>query len=257
MPTRRFLIIACLGSLVAWSCAPKRADVMLDTGATPLPVLRSLLADRSAKLHSLQGLGAISFDSPEISGTAAFSAQLKRPDSLLVFLEGPLGIDVGTLFLSRETYVVYSSMENRVFTGNPAAGSFRSVIPFELTSGQLLDAFAGVFALPDREAAVYETRNGLFYVSFPCGALTCEYWIDPDLLVVTEYRQLDAAGSVLLEARCTSITEDAGAAAPQKIVVKFPQRKRRIAIAYSHLDLNPPDVSFEYSIPQDARTSVR
>ena len=253
----RPLAVVGLCGLFAWSCSPRQGEIMLDTKATPLSMLRELVVNRSEKLHSLEGSGAISFDSPELSGTAAFSSRLRMPDSLLVFLEGPFGIDVGTLFLSRDRYVVYNSMENRVFTGNPSTSSFRSVIPFELSYEQLLHAFAGIFTLPDGEPDIYEVRDGSFFLSFLCDGLTCEYQIDPDLLMVTEYRRRDTAGTLLLEARCTSLTEDGEAAAPRKIVVKFPRDQRRVSIAYSRLALNVSDISFEFSIPKNAQTIVR
>jgi hypothetical protein len=239
------------------ACSPRTAGVLLDTGATPAGLLQRMVAAKGEKLHTLQGSGAVSFDTPELSGDAAFTSRLRRPDSLLVTLEGPFGIDLGTLFLSRDTYLVYNSMENRVVTGNPSTGSFRSILPFEMTFEQILNAFAGIFLLPDQEPAAYEVRDGLFFLSFPCGTSSCEYWVDPELLIVVRFRRLDAGGEVIMEARCTSPAEQDDATAPRKIVVTFPGEQRRLSIAYSRVTLNAPDVSFDYSIPSNARTTVR
>jgi hypothetical protein len=253
----RAVPVALLSSVMLWSCAPRGTEIMLDTRATPFGELRLLVEQKGERLHTLQGSGSMSFDTPEISGDAAFIARLKRPDSLLVFLEGPFGIDIGTLFLSRERYLVYNSLENRVVTGNPAAGSFRSVIPFELTYEQLLNAFAGVFQLPDQQPELYEVRESSFFLSFACGTSKCEYWVDPELLMVTRFRSTDPAGNVIIEASCTSPVEDDEAAAPRKILVRFPGEQRRLSIDYSRITLNDPDLSFDFSIPKNARTTVR
>jgi len=249
------VVMGC--ALVAASCAPRQSDVLLDTTATPPAELRQLVAERSSRLRSLQGSGAMSFDSPEMSGDAAFTTHLKLPDSLLVFLEGPFGIDVGLLFLSRERYVVYNGLENRVMTGNPSAGAFRSMIPFNLTYEQLMNAFAGVYQLPGEEPERYEIRDDAFFLSYACGASICEYWVDPALLLVTRFRRLNAEGGVMMEVLCSSPREDDGAAAPRKIVISFPEDRRRLSIAYARVSLNDPDVSFDYSIPGNAETIVR
>jgi hypothetical protein len=253
----RVLPALLLSAVLFDACAPRMPGVALDAGATPSVVVRRLVAAKGEKLHTLQGSGAVSFDAPEMSGDASFTSHIRRPDSLLVTLEGPFGIDLGMLFLSRDRYLVYSSLENRVVTGNPATGSFRSVIPFELTVEQLLNAFAGVFLLPDQEPVVYEVRDGQFFLSFICGNDSCEYWVDPELMMVVRYRRVMPDGEVAMEARCTSPAEEEDAAAPRKIIVTFPGEQRRLSIAYSRVTLNAPDVSFEYSIPPNARTTVR
>ena len=108
----RFAVFVLL--ILISSCAPKRAEIALDTKAIGVPALIALVEAGENKVKSLEGSGTVSFESPEIAGSAAFELSLKKPDSLLVLFEGPFGIDIGTLFLSREKYVVYNSFENRV-----------------------------------------------------------------------------------------------------------------------------------------------
>lgn len=257
IPLRHTGPATLLIALLLASCAPRPTGVLLDTEATPAARLTRLVGEKSRNLRSLSGSGTITFDAPEISGTAAFTSRLKRPDSLLVFLEGPFGIGLGTLFLSPAKYVLYNSMENLVVTGDPAAGSFRSIIPFELTQEQILDAFAGIFALPQGEPAGYEVEDGLFRLTYACDAGTCEYRVDPDLLLVVEYRRFNAEGALLLEAHGGSPAEEDNAAAPRRITVRYPPEERRLAIRYTRLSLNVPDLSFEFAVPPNARTTTR
>ncbi len=246
-------------ALLLASCSPKTTGVLLDANATTASQLTRLVEQRSEMVRSLKGEGTISFDTPEISGSAWFTSMMKRPDSLLVEVEGPLGIGGGTFFLSRERYVMYNSIENKVITGDPGDGTIRSVMPIDLTYDQIVSAFAGIFTLPrETEAPLsYTIDDDRFFLSYTCGSNVCEYWIDPSYLLVTRFRQRTADGQVLLEATCSSLTEDDGAAAPRKIVVRFPAQDRRLAIAYSSMTLNTADVSFLYSIPKNARTVVR
>ena len=101
------------------SCSPKHAEILLDTRAiTPRGLLDRVRAQEE-KLQSIVGKGSVSFESNELAGSASFELSLRKPDSLLVLLEGPFGVDLGTIFLSREKYVMFNSMETRVITGTP------------------------------------------------------------------------------------------------------------------------------------------
>lgn len=256
----RLLLPALCGSLallLAACSSTERVARELDTARTPAAVIRADVAARAAELRTLTGRGAIAFDTPELSGTAAFASTLRRPDSLLVFLEGPLGIDVGSLFLSRERYVVVNSMENSVFTGNPSAASLRSLLPVDLNADQLLDLFAGIITLPDGDPDEYTVEDGLFRLAYRCGPMRCEYWVDPAEGFVIRHRRSEGDGTTVVEATCSGLTRDAGAVAARKVTLRFPGMDRRVSIAYSDLTLNTADISFSFRIPPGARTVER
>jgi len=241
------------------SCAPRRAEIALDTAAVNAGELIRMVRESTAKVKSLEGKGTISFESPELGGSAAFELSLRKPDSLLVLFEGPFGIDMGTLFLSRERYVVYSSMENVVVTGVPRTSTIRSVIPFDLTYDQLLNAFSGAFELPEDATVVhsYGIQDDHFLISMTCGNKTCSYWIDHRFLQVTRFEVHDQSDQLLMQATTASFTEEHDANAPKRIAIWFPQEQRQVSVHYSTLTINPPNPSFAYSVPPDARTLIR
>lgn len=255
MMRRRLLLLAILLA----SCAPKRSEMLLNTDATPSDVLLVRVAERGAKLSSLVGAGTVSFDSPEMSGTAAFESNMKKPDSLLVTLEGPFGIDLGTLFLCKEKYVMYNSLENSVITGTPDGSFIRSVIPFDLTYEQIANAFAGVFTIPyapkDLESYVVEEDN--FLLTYTCGANTCKYWIDPTYLLVTHFEQRDASGNVLVDAKAYAFVQQEDIAAARRVQITFPQQNRQLSIAYRTLKLNAAKTDFRFTIPPNAKNISR
>lgn len=241
------------------SCAPKRSEVLLDTKAVDVHTLIALVEKGQGKLQSLVGGGSVTFESPEVAGTAAFDIAMKKPDSLLVRFEGPFGIDVGMFFLSREKYVVYNRMENRVITGVPRAKTLRAVIPFDLTYEQILNAFSGIFSLPTDSGQVesYRIDDERFFLSFRCGEAVCNYWVDPEYRLVTKYQVRDGKNRILMEADASGLTEQNDVSAAKRIRVTFPEDDRQISIHYSTLTLNAPEPSFVFAIPPDAKTTVR
>lgn len=257
-PSRQvFLTLALL--LILSSCSPRRSEVGLRPSETPPSTLIGLVEAADARLETMTGRGTISFESPDMSGTASFDLALRKPDSLLAAFEGPFGIDVGTLFLSRQLFIMYNSMENRVTTGVPTARAIRSVVPFDLTYEQILDAFTGSFPIVERGSTPlsYTVDNDQLRLVYACGEDSCSYWIDPADLLVRRYLRQNSRGEILMEATSSGLIEGEGARIPRRVVVSFPPEKRRVTIHFSRANLNTPAVSFEFTIPPNARRTVR
>jgi len=251
--------VALVAVIMLPSCSPKHAEILLDTRAiTPQGLLDRVRAQEE-KLQSIVGKGSVSFESNELAGSASFELSLRKPDSLLVLLEGPFGIDLGTIFLSREKYVMFNSMENRVITGTPTSDAMQSVMPFDLTYDQILGAFCGGFPLPHAGDSLqaYSVDDDLFFLSFTSGTSLYKYWIDNKYLLVSRFEMWDAGGHAVIRARAFAFTEEDGVSAPRRITVSFPEEQRQLGIFYSSLTLNEPHPSFVYSIPSNARTDVR
>ena len=245
--------------LLLHSCAPKPAGLLLNTKTTDAKTLIVLVREHQDQLHSMAGKGTVTFESPEIAGTAAFQLVLKKPDSLLVTFEGPFGIDIGTLFVSPQKYVMYNSMENTVVTGVPTNAAIRSVIPFDLTLNQIMGAFSGSFELPsgDEDLRSYEIDDEMFRLSYKCGMNTCTYWIDNRYVLVKKYELRDEHGALVMDAESSSFTEDGTAGAPKRMRIRFPTQGRQLAVDYSKMVLNETALTFRYSVPSNARTIVR
>jgi hypothetical protein len=251
--------LVLLTTFLLLSCAPKHSELLLDTEATDAGTLMMFVQDRQNQLQSMVGRGTVTFESPEIAGTAAFEVALRKPDSLLVTFEGPFGIDLGTLFISREKYLMYNSMENKVVTGVPSAAAIRSIIPFDLTLDQVVQAFSGSFPIPadPQTLRTYSIDEDMFLLSFGCGSRTCRFWIDNRDLLVKKHEIRDEHDEVIMEAVASSFTEDETSSAPRRIRVRFPTQERQVSVNYSSIILNDPNPSFAYSIPPNARTIIR
>jgi hypothetical protein len=241
------------------SCAPKRSDFRLNTTETSSDELVRMVAERGKKLSSVVGRGIVSFDSPELSGSASFHSTMKKPDSLLLTLSGPFGIDVGTFFLSKDQYIMYNSLENSVITGNPNGASVRSVIPFDLSAEQILNVFAGVFAVTNsaNELQSYNMEDELFVLTYSCGTNRCTYWIDPNQLLVTKYEMRDPANELLIEAKASAFTQQDDVTAARRVSVKFPKQQRQVSVAYNSMKLNATETDFSFTIPSSAKRIER
>jgi len=246
-------------SLAGFACSPGLPGVVLNTTATPAPRLIELVNSRTKSLSAMTGGGTVSFESGESSGSAFMRVTLRKPDSLLVRFRGPFGIEGGTLFLSGTRYLFYNALENRVVTGDPRSRSIRSIIPFDLSPDQVLDAFTGQFRIPGDARLVqeYTVEDGLFRLETGCGGARCTYWVDPGTLLVMKFRQFDRDGQPALEGEIGDVRETEGIALPRKIVLEFPGSGRRVAVYYDRITCNPSELSFAYTVPTNARKESR
>lgn len=248
--------VCFLLAAVALSCGPRRSDI----GLAPVPLSPSRLleevARRNREVRTLVGRGNLAFDSPEVAGSAFFRASLKRPDSLLVQLQGPFGMDVGTFFLSRGRYVVYNAIENVVQGGDPSSAAIRSVIPFDLTAEDLVNVFGGLFPLPPDTAGarIVEVDGDIAHLSLGCRDGQCEYWVDTGRLVVTRLRRTDAAGGIQVEMEARDFKEFDGFALPRQLRLEFPGATRTVSVYYTSLTPNGDPPSFAFTVPPGART---
>jgi hypothetical protein len=245
--------------LVLSSCAPRPTGVLLDTDRVSVADVIGLVKASNSRLLSLTGRGNVTFESSEAAGSAYFTLALRKPDSLLVKLKGPFGIDLGFLFATRERFLVYNSFENKVVDGRPDAATIRSMIPLALTYEQILEAFSGAFPIEGTAADVrtYTIDEGRFRLVLVSGTDTCSYWVDPETLLVTRYARRDARGAHLIEAETGSVMEQEGVFVPRKISIAFPSVSRRVAVFYTTMTVNDPAPRFVFALPPDARSTKR
>ncbi|HEX9006439.1 MAG TPA: DUF4292 domain-containing protein [Bacteroidota bacterium] len=250
----RLPLLALLPLLLLASCAPRTEGVALDTRRTPVSLLTQRVRELDSRLHTLTGRGSMSFETPSQGGSASFEVSMRKPDSLLLELEGPFGIGVGTFFLSRQRYVMYNSLENAVASGPPSGSSLRSLLPVNLTYEQMFSAFSGTFPLPDHDSTLsYSVDGDRFLLRYQCEEGTCSYWVDADDLLVRRFEMRDGSGQVFLEGESSGLIEKDGTRIPRRVSISMPQDARRVAIAFSAASINTEDLSFAFTVPSNAR----
>jgi len=244
--------------LLVAACGTTREGLVLDTERVPADELIQRVREESHRVRTLAGSGTLVFDSPRVSGAAEFTLALSKPDSLLVKLEGPFGIDVGLLFMDAERYVAYNSMENEVIDGASDSSALRALIPVPLSPGQIVDAFSGRFPIdPNARVLRYGVDNDRFLLATLCGTDTCRYWVDPEALAVTSYRRTGVDGSVLLEGELTKMTTIDDIQLPRSIVLRAPARRSTLRILFADIDVNGDAPDFSYTVPANARRRTR
>ncbi len=212
-----------------------------------------LVRQRSETVRTLRGEGVVTIESPEQSGSSSFSLNLKKPDSILVNLNGPFGIRFGTLLFSRDRFIFYNYQDNYAFVGKSDGTTLHSMFNLRMTFDEVMRAFTGEFFAPGAGMPDSFVTDGESYVfTYRSGDSRTEYRVDGQDYFIRSYRVIDASGRPTLTAMASEPEETEGTiVTPRLLRVVFPGERRSISVAYSDMQINREAACF-FSIPKSA-----
>ncbi len=207
-----------------------------------------------AHIHSMSGQGRISVETPEIAQSGSFILTLRKPDSVLINLQGPFGIKVGSALVTRTEFLFYNSLENKLITGLSNAENLNRILHVQLSFDDLLNLFAGgTFLESDLHAPdEIHIENDQYVLVFTSPETNRRYWIDPATLYIQKVQVLDQSGKLTLEQTFSDFEDINGFAMPYTIRVIQPKARQRLTFTYSEIQVNTKKLSFTFTIPPNA-----
>jgi outer membrane lipoprotein-sorting protein len=114
------LIIALLGG-----CAGNRAISTVSSDGRKAPVFTRdmtlwphLYRQNFAKITSFRGSARLTVESANTGGNVDLTTLWRSPDKLFLKAEGPLGLDIGKIFVGQKRFIWYNQYENHFTSGN-------------------------------------------------------------------------------------------------------------------------------------------
>ncbi len=110
----RLIILLMLA--YGWGCAP----VLQKPPVPPSTPSQwpAFAAANFSKIESFEGKAKLTVESPQASGTMQIKVVWIRPDTLFLAAEGPLGINLGKVFIGRRRFIIYNEYQNQYISGN-------------------------------------------------------------------------------------------------------------------------------------------
>jgi hypothetical protein len=206
-------------------------------------------------VNTFHASGRISIESREFAGSASITVSIKRPDSILMKIEGAFGIDIGSMLLTKERFIYYDSHSNRVITGPSTAENIRSLLKVELTFADVMDVLLGATSLwresipPD---SVLVDDDQLLFL-FVKGSERARYWVDPEKSVVNRYELDENEAGPVLEAHYKRFSRFEALFVPRSIRVLAHRLNRGLSLYYDDIEINKPKLDFSFVVPQSAK----
>ena len=205
-------------------------------------------------IHSLYGEGKISIETPDIAQSGSFTLFLRKPDSVLVKLQGPFGIKVGFALITRDEFIFYNSFENKLIRGAASEENINHILHVRLSFDDMLNLlgggtfFADDFRTPD-EVRIIDEQWAFIYKH---DGTQRTYWIDPLTRLIGKIQQMDTNGKLILEQRFSNFQSVDGTDVPFNIRITQPREQQTLSLAYTDVSLNTADWQFNFSIPSSA-----
>jgi outer membrane lipoprotein-sorting protein len=205
-------------------------------------------------IHSLHGEGKISVETPDMAQSGSFTLFLRKPDSVLVKLQGPFGIKVGFALITRDEFIFYNSFENKLIRGAASEKNISRILHVRLSFDDMLNLLGGgTFFEDDRrtpdDARIEEDQWTFIYKH---NGVQRIYWIDPITSLIGKIQQLDTNGKLILEQRFSNFQSVDGTDVPFNIRITQPREQQMLSLVYSDVSLNTADWQFTFSIPSSA-----
>lgn len=249
---KRFLCVLLFFALILGGCA---SPAHITRPTTTYETIAETLLQRTEAISELYAEGKITVETPSFAQTGSFVLFLQKPDSLYLTLQGPFGLKVGSVLLTRKEFFFYNSIENKLITGETTeenlAHLFRLPLTFDdvvgmITGGTLLaeDRHFPDELLTENEATVfvYNTEDG-----------KRKYWIDPETTSLLRMQILDTDGNILIEQRFNNFRTVGTKRLPFVVQISQLQREQRLVLSYSTIKFQrPTDQKIFFSIPQNA-----
>lgn len=228
-----------------------------DSSVTP-DMLQESVENNHARVKGLSGSGTISFESPEMAQSGSFELTVKKPDSILVRIEGPFGIDVGSALVTRERLFLYNSFQNRLMEGPTNAGNFEKFLHIPLNFDDMVNLFTGGFFLSDDRStpSEFSVEDDQFVLTYERYDGTRRYWVDPQTKQIVKIHYVDGNGKLAVEQIFSRFETVNDVKVPYYIRVTMMKERRRVSIAYSDLVINPPYLDFQFDVPPNASRSL-
>jgi outer membrane lipoprotein-sorting protein len=247
------LSVVCLGLL--WNgCAPTASRHALSVDDMNIRTLLSTIARHQNTFRSMEADGSVAVETPTFSNSGSFELHIKKPDSLLVKIEGPFGIDIANLMLTQEKFLVYNSLQNKIIRGTTSKQAIESLLNIDIDFSDILNLFGGVVSL-DRESNLpmdYSVDNNQYMLAFHSSNEVSRYWIDPDMFSITRIQVQDQQGNPVREVAFSDFRSQNTTWLPYHMKVSDYRGRKSITLIYTDARVNIQNVTFPFAFPENA-----
>jgi len=245
-------LLSLIAVFLAGCASVPRLDL---TGKTVNPeTVQRIVRGNYEKVRSMTGSGTISVETPETAQSGSFELFLRKPDSVLVKIEGPFGISVGSVLITRGEFVFYNSLQNQVVTGPVTSANLNRIFRVKLTFDELLTLFTGgsFLASDDASPGTVAIEDNQYVLTYRNADGSRRYWLDPASLLITRIQHLDQKGKLYFEERYEKFRTFGDASLPRFIRVTQHTSQRMIGVTFSSLAINTGGSPLVVDIPKNA-----
>jgi len=225
----------------------------------PVREIKQRINQNSGLIETLEASGNISFDSPEQSGTGWIEVKIKKPDTVYVKIEGPFGISIANVLITRNDFIYYNAQENKAITGPSTDINIGAILRIKVSFDELINGFTAGFNFeesPDDSTGA-NSENNLYVIQTDNSHGKQKYFVEPARYTIQRYNYLDKDNKSLVEVNYSNYQKESSAGKnvyiPATIKIKNPPSKQTVYVDYVNKEINKKDLTFKIKIPKSAK----
>ena len=251
---RTSFLYLLLAGVILTGCTSTSTGV-LDKNIT-IPELKRKVNLNSFKISSIDAEGNISIETTEESNSGFMTLSIHKPDSLYMKIQGPFGISVATILLTRENFIYYNVLENKIIKGPSSPLNIGVIMRIKMDFDEIINAFSGSFVfsdMSDRNADL-QILEDQYFLTENDGEVTRKYWISPIGHYVTKYEVVNnTTKKPKLSIEYTNYEDDGRFYFPKNVFASKPDDGQYVSLEYLTKEFNENRLNFKLIIPKNAQ----
>lgn len=197
------------------------------------------------QIKTFYGKARLSVDSEAFSGDVSMEVNWINPEKLHLKAEGPLGIDIGKIYIGTRRFLVYDQHNNYYTSGDiddPYLNRFQN------TSFTLKDLkFAALgYALPvDKNPQLQDQLHGIFI--HQDDDIQYRYLVNPQTGLLESCEAI-RDGRIFMQQEFKNYRVVSGVYVPNFIQITLLDQKERISIFYQQIVINEPIAPLKFDV---------
>ncbi|MBN1542345.1 DUF4292 domain-containing protein [candidate division KSB1 bacterium] len=247
-------LIALTAALTALQCAGSKSSPILGQQEHQWDVVQRVLQQNYDNLQTLSASGKVIIETPQASYTANSTIYLIKPDSVYIKIEAAFGIDVGVLFADRRGFVLYTPLQNTVYTGPADSFNLDRFLSFRLSYDKLLNVLSGLEVAEQITSGTIRRQENQLLLLNSNGEQKVLHVVDPYFGVISQTQAFNKNRELIFLAQYSRFSTVNGVRIPKTIRIQRPDQKESITFFYNTVSINQEidPRKFTINIPEKA-----
>jgi hypothetical protein len=191
------------------------------------------------------------------SNSLPFNMKIYKSDTLSMTLSGPLGITLGELFATNDSFLFYSLYENFAITGKPDAENLSSIFNIPISFNDLIhfarnevpttiEKFYYSKDEPDLDGRLFINNQDTAYIEYAVISNKTGY--------LTNYQRKNKTGEIIVSVIYKDFQEFDNFSIPGNIIIQFPKIDAVLNFEYNNIKINKNfDKHLFFNLPNDVK----
>ncbi|RMG68384.1 MAG: DUF4292 domain-containing protein [Calditrichaeota bacterium] len=189
------------------------------------------------RLHSLRAKARLSVESMQQSGNLTVKVLWLEPEKAYLEATGPLGLDLGKVFVGAHRFIVYNQYENHFVAGNLSDRFLNRLFETDFTFSQLKRAVVGLPLIESSRLVLVDSKHGIFLARE--GERKLRYQVNPATGLLEKWELIGPEGTIVRQ-EFKRYRQENGIVFPALVQLTHLQRRERISLFYQKIELNVP-----------------